>query len=292
MDASNKGKLFVIDGTDGSGKNTQATVLLEALVDRYNLAIGKDIIKVSFPNYGNPGCTMVEKYLNGDFGSDPNKIDPYTSSMFYMIDRSISFMNDKWGEIYRNGGIVIADRYYTSNIIHQGAKILNNLKYVEPEPGATISEEQSVVGQFKTFIQWLTGTELNNIKLPTPDKIFWLMTDESSNTTMLSHRIKNDLNHKTDIHEADSEYLNTCRIALRMYKKICSNRERENILNYSLPKDMKYISEILSKDTFINVLDTENSIRTVDSISHEIMEYIVKFLALYGMYPESWKTSN
>lgn len=289
MNEKKTGKLFVIDGTDGSGKNTQATKLLETLVDRYDLVIGKDITKVSFPNYGTPGCTMVEKYLNGEFGSDPNKIDAYTASMFYMIDRSISYMNDKWGEIYRNGGIVIADRYYTSNIIHQGAKILSKLTYVEPDPKDCMPAERAVDAQFKTFTQWLAGTELNNIGLPTPNKIFWLMTDERANKQMLQHRLKIDLKHKTDIHEENDKYLKLCRSALKLYKFFCEKNEKENILNHSLPDDMKYIAKVLSKDAFINVLDENNTIRTVDSIGNEIMEYIVKYLALYGMYPDSWK---
>lgn len=289
MNEKKTGKLFVIDGTDGSGKNTQATKLLETLVDRYDLVIGKDITKVSFPNYGTPGCTMVEKYLNGEFGSDPNKIDAYTASMFYMIDRSISYMNDKWGEIYRNGGIVIADRYYTSNIIHQGAKILSKLTYVESDPKACMPAESAVDVQFKIFTQWLAGTELNNIGLPMPNKIFWLMTDESANKQMLQHRLKIDLKHKTDIHEENDKYLKLCRSALKLYKSFCEKNEKENILNYSLPDDMRHIAKVLSKDTFINVLDEDNTIRTVDSIGNEIMEYIVKYLALYGMYPDSWK---
>lgn len=289
MTKSMSSKLFVIDGTDGSGKNTQATQLLETLVDRYDLIIGKDIIKVSFPNYGTPGCTMVEKYLNGEFGSDPNKIDPYTSSMFYMIDRSISFMNDKWGEIYRNGGIVIADRYYSSNIIHQGAKILNECNYKKPLPNTAVNYKDTTHARFKTFTQWLSGTELNNMKLPTPNKIFWLMSDANSNNQMLKHRNETDANHKTDIHESNNEYLESCRNALNMYRDLCEMDKRENILGYSLPDDMRYIAEVLSKDTFINVLDENNDIRTVDSINHDIMECIVKYLALYGVYPDSWK---
>lgn len=291
MNEKKTGKLFVIDGTDGSGKNTQATKLLETLVDRYNLVIGKDITKVSFPNYGTTGCTMVEKYLNGEFGSDPNKIDAYTASMFYMIDRSISYMNDQWGEIYRNGGIVIADRYYTSNIIHQGAKILNEYNYKEPSPDTVMDYNDTANAKFKAFIRWLTSTEINKIQIPTPNKIFWLMTDANSNKQMLDHRTEVDNSHKTDIHEANNTYLESCRSALRMYRDICKARDKDSLINYSLPGDMSYIAEILSKDIFINVLDENNSICTVDSIGTEIMEYTVKYLALYGVYPDSWKTA-
>lgn len=285
MSEMKSGKLFVIDGTDGSGKNTQAIKLLETLVDRYNLTIGKDIIKVSFPNYGTPGCTMVEKYLNGEFGSDPNKIDAYTSSMFYMIDRSISYMNDKWGEVYRNGGIVIADRYYTSNIIHQGAKILNECNYKESSPDAVMDYYDTAHAKFKALIQWLTSTEIRHIQIPAPNKIFWLMTDANSNTQMLDHRTEVDTSHNTDIHEADNTYLESCRSALRLYRDICKDTERNRANKYYPSIDMNFIDDILTTDTFINVLNKDNTIRTVDSISNEIVESIVKYLALYGMYP-------
>ena len=93
------GKLFVIDGTDGSGKNTQAKCLLENLMLNYNLEDRKDICMVSFPRYGTAGCTMVEKYLHGEFGKNVKDIDPYTASMFYSIDRSISFLNDEFNNL-------------------------------------------------------------------------------------------------------------------------------------------------------------------------------------------------
>ena len=119
------GKLFVIDGVDGSGKNTQAMELYMYFIQQGYRA-DEEVTMVSFPRYKQPSAKFVEMYLNGEFSKDPMDIDPYTASMFYTIDRSISFKNEKWGEVYRNGGIVIADRYYTSNIIHQGAKILSS----------------------------------------------------------------------------------------------------------------------------------------------------------------------
>ena len=119
------GKLFVIDGVDGSGKNTQAMELYMSFIQEGYRA-DEEVTMVSFPRYKQSSAKFVEMYLAGEFSKDPMDIDPYTASMFYTIDRSISFKNEKWGEVYRNGGIVIADRYYTSNIIHQGAKILSS----------------------------------------------------------------------------------------------------------------------------------------------------------------------
>ena len=280
------GMLFVIDGTDGSGKHTQAEKLYNTLCSVYNLTKDKDITMVSFPRYGSSSATMVEKYLNGEFGSDPNKIDPYTSSMFYMIDRSISFMNDKWGEIYRNGGIVIADRYYTSNIIHQGAKILKEMHYkTRYNIDACGAYDDTAEGKLKKFSEWLIATELFDIKIPKPNKIFWLMATEYANNQMLEHRVADDKSHITDIHESNSEYLEYCRQALNMHKYIYESRLNDtNRMITKSTKNLEAYSEIIRREEFLNVLDSNNQIRSIDDISSEILGYVAKYLAINGIY--------
>ena len=62
------GKLFVIDGTDGSGKQTQLQKLKERF-DKEKI----DYRVVSFPNYDSPSSSLVKMYLNGDFGTDAPK---------------------------------------------------------------------------------------------------------------------------------------------------------------------------------------------------------------------------
>ena len=197
------GKLFVIDGVDGSGKNTQAKELYYYFLQEGYTA-DEDVTMVSFPRYGQPSAKFVEMYLHGELSKNAMDMDPYTASLFYAIDRSISFKTEKWGEVYRNGGIVIADRYFTSNIIHQGAKILANSFGVD---------------KFREYINWLKDLELNKIGIPKPDKIFWLVTDAAANAEMMKTRVENDATHVTDIHEADTEYLNWCRSAIQTYKQ-------------------------------------------------------------------------
>lgn len=280
------GMLFVIDGTDGSGKHTQAEKLYESLCNAYGFIKDKDITMVSFPRYGESSASMVEKYLHGEFGSDPSKIDPYTASMFYMIDRSISFMNDTWGEVYRNDGIVIADRYYTSNIIHQGAKILKEMNYkTRLNADACGSYDDTAEGKLKKLTEWLVRTELFNIKIPTPNKIFWLMADKSANSQMLNHRVFADKNHITDIHEADDEYLEYCRQALRMHKSIYEFRLNDtNRMISRSTKDLEAYSEIIRREEFINVLNKDNQIREINDIGDEILGYVIKYLAINGIY--------
>lgn len=263
------GLLFVIDGTDGTGKNTQASLLTEHLMDLYPSYKDK-ITKVSFPRYGTTGCIMVEKYLNGEFGTNMNNIDPYTASMFYTIDRSISFQNDEWGKIYREGGIVIADRYYTSNIIHQGAKIFMNREKLH-----SANSTNTLDWSIEEFNNWLYETEIGKIGLPDPNKIFWMIANKSANEAMLNKRANTDETHNTDIHEANKEYLDYCReVILYRMKMINSSRK----VNYSTAGNTVYTEE------FINVTDTNGNLKSVDDIGLEVLHSVEAYLNAYNIH--------
>ena len=106
------GKLIVIEGLDGSGKATQTQKLYDVLKSK-----GENVIKVSFPDYDSDSSALVKMYLRGEFGTDPDAVNPYAASSFYAVDRFASYAKN-WREFYLNGGIVIADRYTTSNAIH------------------------------------------------------------------------------------------------------------------------------------------------------------------------------
>ena len=113
------GKLFVIDGTDGSGKQTQFEKLKERLAQD-----GIDYQTVSFPNYESPSSALVKMYLSGEFGEHAKDISPYIASTFYAADRYATYIT-KYKTYYENGGIILADRYTTSSMIHQAGKIEN-----------------------------------------------------------------------------------------------------------------------------------------------------------------------
>ena len=119
------GKLFVIDGTDGSGKQTQ----LQKLKERFD----KEKIEyktVSFPNYDSPSSSLVKMYLQGEFGTDSKKISPYIASTFYAVDRYATFQKG-YKKYYDDGGIILADRYTTSNMVHQAGYGTLNLIYMD-----------------------------------------------------------------------------------------------------------------------------------------------------------------
>ncbi len=150
-DSSLNGKLIVIEGLDGSGKATQARALAEALQ-----AQGKNVMQITFPDYASDSSALVRMYLGGQFGSHPDDVNAYAASAFYSVDRFASYKM-KWGEFYREGGIVIADRYTTSNAVHQCSKL-------PPE-------------QWQEFLDWLFDFEYNKIGIPAPDRVIYLEVD-------------------------------------------------------------------------------------------------------------------
>ena len=174
------GNLIVIEGLDGSGKHTQAVRLYE-----YLQSIGEQVRLISFPDYESPSSALVKMYLAGDFGSNADSVNPYTASTFYAVDRFASYRT-KWQDFYENGGIVIADRYTTSNAVHQCAKL-------PPE-------------QWDSFIEWLTEFEYRYIGIPEPDKVIYLRTDTDISQKLMTKRYNSD-ESKKDIHERDTEYL-------------------------------------------------------------------------------------
>ena len=112
------GKLIIIEsGSDASGKATQTKKLYERLI-----ADGYKVRKVEYPNYDSESSALVKMYLRGEFGKKATDVDPYIASTFYAADRYASFKTE-WEEFYNNGGIILADRYTTSNMVHQAAKM-------------------------------------------------------------------------------------------------------------------------------------------------------------------------
>ncbi len=187
----NKGKLFVIDGTDGSGKQTQFEKLKERLAKD-----GIEYKMVSFPNYDSQSSSLVKMYLSGEFGREAKKISPYIASTFYAVDRYATF-ETSYKEYYEKGGIILADRYTTANMVHQAGKIKNK-------------EER------KKFLDWLWDFEFNLYGLPVPNKVFFLNMPIEKSMELIKNR-ENKFTHNTqkDIHESDREHL------LDAYKAAC-----------------------------------------------------------------------
>lgn len=178
------GKLIVFEGTDGSGKATQTNLLVEALRTE-----GRTVRQLTFPRYDQDSSMLVRMYLGGAFGTDPNAVNPYAASTFYAVDRYASYMQD-WGEYYRQGGMVITDRYTTSNAVHQAGKL--------PD------------GACQEYLDWLFHFEYDLMGLPKPDLVIYLDLPAELSASLRRQR-EQDTGTHADIHEADENYLRRCR---------------------------------------------------------------------------------
>ena len=179
------GKLIIIEGTDGSGKQTQTELLYKKLKE---IKGEEKVKKISFPNYGSRASEPVKMYLAGEFGKRAESVNAYAASVLYSIDRFASFKTE-WEEFYNNGGIVISDRYTISNMIHQVPKILDE------------KEKEK-------YLEWLVDLEWGKIGIPKPDIVFFLdIPFEFSQKLMKNRENKITGEKEKDIHEKDKNYL-------------------------------------------------------------------------------------
>ena len=154
-----KGKFIVFDGSDGSGKQTQVRLLTE-----YLLKQKKEVSSIDFPQYENNFHGRILKTaLKGDFG-DFISLDPYMASLLYTADRFESAKTIK--ESLNDGKLVLADRFTTANMIHQGGKFIDS------------SEREE-------YLKWLLGLEFDYLKLPKPDLVFFLKVPVSISLKLL-----------------------------------------------------------------------------------------------------------
>lgn len=89
------GTLFVIEGVDGSGKATQTDLLYQALQKQE-----RPVRKVSFPNYDSPSSSLIKMYLNGEFGTDPQAVNAFATSVFF-CGGSLCFLPQGLAKILR-----------------------------------------------------------------------------------------------------------------------------------------------------------------------------------------------
>ena len=178
-----KGKLIVLEGIDGSGKSAQYR--------RICARMEKDGIEynhIVFPRYDKESSALIRMYLGGAFGSRPSDVNAYAASTFYAVDRYASYRTD-WGERYESGGLILSDRYTTSNAVHQGSKLPDE--------------------ELPAFFGWLSDLEYGKMGLPKPDLVIYLEVDVE--TSLARMRRRQEKTHTSaDIHEKDIAYLERC----------------------------------------------------------------------------------
>ncbi|MBC8501329.1 MAG: thymidylate kinase [DPANN group archaeon] len=210
-----KGKLIVIDGTDGSGKATQTKLLVEKLRKE-----GYDVELIEFPQFGQKSAALIEEYLNGSYGP-AKEVGPYRASIFYACDRyAASFKIREW---LKEEKIVICNRYMSSNIGHQAGKIKDKKKRDK-------------------FLEWLKDLEFDlfnipkpniNILLYIPPRVGQDLVEQKLQTTisLFEHQdYKNKLSKQKDsrkyivkgakdIHESDIDHLKDAAAAYKYAAK-------------------------------------------------------------------------
>lgn len=177
------GKLIVFEGTDGSGKSTQFNCLCRRLEQE-----GRSFQRLVFPQYDKPSSALLRMYLQGEFGSHPGDVNAYAASTFYAVDRYASFQQ-VWGRAYRQGELILSDRYTTSNAVHQAAKL------PPEERGA--------------YFDWLDDFEHTKLGLPRPDLVLYLDMPTEQAVENLRRR-ERETATAGDIHEVDTGYLALC----------------------------------------------------------------------------------
>ena len=178
-----KGKLIVLEGIDGSGKSAQYRRLC-ARMEKDKIAYNH----IVFPRYEKDSSALIRMYLGGQFGANPADVNAYAASTFYAVDRFASYRED-WGRIYENGGLILSDRYTTSNAVHQGSKLPDE--------------------ELPDFFNWLSDLEYRKMGLPEPDLVIYL--DVDLETSLRRMRRREQKNHtQADIHEKDNSYLARC----------------------------------------------------------------------------------
>lgn len=178
------GKLIIIEAGDGCGKATQTAALYQRLQKE-----GFRVHQVEFPDYASDSSALVRLYLQGAFGMHAEDVNAYAASTFFAADRYASFRM-KWKEWYEQGDIILADRYTTSNMVHQAVKIED-------------------AAERDTYLDWLWDFEFVKLGLPVPDAVVFLDVPPAISTQLLRQRAAEG-GSVPDIHEKDSQYLEKC----------------------------------------------------------------------------------
>lgn len=207
------GKLIVIEGLDGSGKSTQFEGLL-----KYYTGQNIPVKGISFPNYSEPSSALVKMYLNGELGDDANSVNTYAASSFYAVDRYAAYKMH-WQKEYSEGGLIIASRYTTSNIVCQMHKLPKN--------------------EWDSYIDWVYDFEFSKMNLPKPDLVIFLDVPLEVSGRLLNKRYSGD-DSKKDIHERNEDFMKSCYISAHY----ASEKLDWKIISCTKDGEMRKIEEI------------------------------------------------
>jgi len=188
------GLFIAIEGGDGSGKGTQA-----GLLEEYLKSIGKPVYRISFPRYGQDSAIYASRYLDGQYGEDPNAIHPDLASLPYAIDR-FAAKGDIEAALAEEGGVVIADRYVASNLAHQGTKFDSD-------------------GARHTYYNEEKHLEFDILGIPKPSlSIVLIVPTDIAQANVDKKAARSYTDKKRDIHEGNTDHLER---AKANYEELC-----------------------------------------------------------------------
>jgi len=194
------GKLVVIDGADGSGKATQAKLLLEEL--KHKRVKHKQI---AFPRYHTSfHGKHVGRFLTGEFGGN-TEVSPYLSSLAYALDRLTA--REELVEWLREGNVVVADRYVSASMAHQASKLPENKQ--------------------DEFVEWLYDMEYKEHKLPREDVVIYLYVPAETSQRLLEASKGKGVTKEKDMAEKDIRHQ---KLAIEMYKRLCNKYEHWELI--------------------------------------------------------------
>ncbi len=240
---NNQGKFIVIDGTDGSGKTTQLNLLKTKLeAEGYSVAVA------DFPQYNTKSAGMVEEYLSGKYGS-AKEVDPYKASIFYAVDRfDASSQIKTW---LAEGKIVLANRYTSASLGHQGGKINNPLER-------------------KIFFNWLYDLEYKIFEIPKPDLTIILQVEPEISFNLAKNRAREDWKGKTkDIHENDFEHLKQ---AEQTYLEIATSLPGFRLIKCThnneilSPEAIHFLVWLAASQLIVHQVKTKNGFQAIGNI--------------------------
>jgi dTMP kinase len=185
-----RGKLIVIEGIDGSGKQTQASLLARAFEER-SIAL----VRFSFPRYESSFGHLIARFLNGEFGP-LSAVDAHFSALLYAGDRFEA--KPELEEALHSGRVIVMDRYIASNLAHQAARL--------------------PVERRAEFIAWLRHLEYGIYGLPTEDLVIYLRVPAQEGHRLVGLKSARSYTAKQrDLQESDLSHLNE---AARVYDQL------------------------------------------------------------------------
>lgn len=188
-----KGKIIVITGIDGTGKETQTKMLLSHLKEK-----GINAKMQSFPNYLSESSAPLREYLHGKLPKSASKILPMQVASFFLVDFVQTMMG--YEEFLNNGGVLLLDRYTESNLIHQAGRLPTEVEQIR-------------------FANTLKNFQYNSLKLPKPDLVICLsMPLEKSLELMHARNIQKNGGER-DVHEEDTTHLENAHKMCELFAK-------------------------------------------------------------------------